>query len=244
MQLLVVAVGNFFFRHRNWSFPVLVAAIFAIAVPPSQTFGSEGLEHLKDGLAVVLALAGLALRGLVIGYRHVRRSGENRTIHAAALFTTGLFALCRNPLYTGNLLIVCGIFLMHGNPVVILAGTAAFGFIYAAMVAAEERYLARQFGQAYADYCAAVPRWIPNLFRLRAATAGTPFNVRRVLLVEYPNMGVTAIALTLAEMYEELQEPISHARDRSVGVLLGIVGLAVTWIVVVRVLKKTHVITA
>ena len=57
-------------------------------------------------------------------------------------------------------------------------------------------------------------------------------------------MGVTAIALTLAEMYEELEEPISRARDRSVGVLLGIVGLAVTWIVVVRVLKKTHVITA
>lgn len=241
---MMVAAGNFFFRHRNWSFPLLVAGLFAIAIPPSQTFGSERLEHVKDGVAVLLALAGLTLRALVIGYRYVRRSGENRTIHAGALFTTGLFALCRNPLYTGNILIVSGIFLMHGNPIVLVAGLTIFVIIYAAMVGAEERYLARQFGPAYAAYRATVPRWIPNLFHLREATAGTPFNIKRVLLVEYPNIGVTAIALTLAEMYEELEEPIGYARDRSVGVLLGIIGVAVAWIAIVRVLKKKQLITA
>ena len=244
MKTMFVAVGTFFFRHRNWCFPALVVAIFALAIPPSQTFGSEAAEHVKDGLAVMLAAAGLVLRGLVIGYRHVQRSGENRTIHAAALFTTGLFGLCRNPLYTGNILIVAGIVLMHGNPIVIVVGTAVFTFIYAAMVEAEEQYLARRFGQAYADYRAHVPRWLPNLLRLRQATAGTPFNIRRVLLVEYPNLGVTTIALTLAEIYEELEEPIGEAQHRSVGLLLGIVAVAVTWIVVVRVIKKTRLITA
>ena len=76
MPNLIIAVGHFFFRTRNWVFPILIAAAFAIAVPPSETFGSESAEHVKDVLAVLVAMAGLGLRGLVIGQRYIRRSGE------------------------------------------------------------------------------------------------------------------------------------------------------------------------
>ena len=239
-----VSIGAFFFRHRNWSFPLLIVACSAIAIPPGQTFGSERLEAAKDAVAILVAVAGLALRALVIGYQYVRRTGENRTIHAASLFTDGIFALCRNPLYTGNIMIVIAIFLMHGNPTVLMLGSAVFIFIYRAMVIAEESYLHATFGPDYDAYCARVPRWIPDLTRFGAATGGQPFSARRVLLVEYTNIAVTTIALTGAEAYEELAEPSSWARTTELRVLFGIVVAVLMWMVIVRVLKKRRVIVA
>ncbi len=48
MHTRFIPVGDFFFRQRNWVFPGFIACVFAIGVPPSQTFGSFVLEHVKD----------------------------------------------------------------------------------------------------------------------------------------------------------------------------------------------------
>lgn len=244
MTNLIIAVGHFFFRTRNWAFPILIAAAFAIAVPPSETFGSEPAEHVKDVLAVLVAMAGLGLRALVIGQRYIRRSGENRTIEADALFTSGLFALCRNPLYTGNVLIVLGIFLMHGNPVVIGVGTAVFTLIYRSIIAAEESYLHRVFGAEYRAYCARVPRWVPDLTRLPTAMRGQPFKLSRVAIVEYTNIGITVIGLALAELYEEIGETAAQADGREKVALIGTIMVALLWLGVMRTLKKRRILVS
>ncbi len=111
-----VRIGTFFFRHRNWAFPVLVAGFFLITAPTSTVFGSEALDGATDCAAVLFSFAGLTLRALVIGHDYVSRAGEGKAVHASRLLTRGMFALCRNPLYTGNILIFLGFFLMHGNP--------------------------------------------------------------------------------------------------------------------------------
>ena len=242
MSAIVSRLGAFFFRHRNWAFPVLVGGFFAVAIPPSDLFGSPELEDAKDYVAVLVAVSGLILRGLVIGHVHVRRAGQGRSIHAATLFTDGMFSLCRNPLYTGNILIFVGIFLMHGNVWTVTLGSASYIFIYYAIVQAEEAYLLKTFGEPYAAYCARVPRWVPNIFRLRAATVDMPFNLRRVLLVEYPNIGITVIALTLAEFYEQISGPLALYDSVYVGVLAGIIGIAIGWVVLMRFAKKARLI--
>ena len=182
-----VPIGTFFFRHRNWAFPVLVAGFFLITAPPSTVFGSEALEGATDCAAVLFSFAGLTLRALVIGHDYVSRAGEAKAVHASRLLTRGMFALCRNPLYTGNILIFLGFFLMHGNPWTLVLGWTSYVFIYRAIVAAEEDYLHATFGAAYDAYCASTPRWIPNLLRLPEATRGQAFDFRAVLLVEYPD---------------------------------------------------------
>ena len=133
-----VPIGTFFFRHRNWAFPVLVTGFFLITVPPSTLFGSEALEGAKDCVAVLFSFAGLTLRALVIGHDYVSRAGEAKAVHASRLLTRGMFALCRNPLYAGNILIFLGIFLMHGNLWTVVLGWSSYVFIYRAIVAAEE----------------------------------------------------------------------------------------------------------
>lgn len=244
MRNPLIVVGHFFFRNRDWAFPVLIAAAFAIAIPSSTTFGSETAENAKDGLAIVVALTGLALRGLVIGQRYIARSGEKKTIQANRLFTSGLFSLCRNPLYTGNVLIVSGIFLMHGNIVVIGLGTAVFTLIYRAIIAAEEDYLHRTFGAEYAAYCARVPRWLPDLARLPQVMRAQPFKISRVFIVEYTNIAITVIGLALAELYEELGEPAAQANGREKAALIGTVLLALLWMTVMRVLKKRRILVS
>ncbi len=182
------------------------------------------------------------MRGLVIGHRYVQRSGAKRTIQADELFTTGLFSLCRNPLYTGNVLILTGIFLMHGNPYAIVIGTLLFTFIYRAIIAAEENYLMKRFGAVYAGYCRTVPRWLPNPLRLPAVMRTQPFTLGRVLIVEYTNIGLTVGALALVELYEKLADPLSRGRGDELVVLLSIIGGAVVWIGLMRFLKKSRIL--
>ncbi len=240
----LLSIGNFFFRHRNWVFPAIVVGCFALAVPPSTFFGSEAGRAVEDAIALLLVAMGLGLRALVIGFVHVSRAGQGRRIHAAILHTDGIFSLCRNPLYTGNILVFTGVFLMHGSIWTMLIGIALFVFIYHALVIAEEDYLTRTFGDRYLDYLARVPRWIPNLGRLKDATQGMRFDPRRVLLVEYPNIGIAVIALALCKFYQRYAEPATAARQHALVVLAGIALLAVAFVLGVRFVKKRRIIVA
>lgn len=180
----LVRYGNFLFRYRDAVFPVALVALF-FAFRPAYPRGSERLDDLLDAAGVLVALAGQALRVAVIGYRYVVRGGRNRRVYAEDLVTTGFFAHARNPLYLGNLLILVGLFLIHGNPWVVALGLPFFTLGYVAIVAAEEAFLRDKFGAAYDAYARDVPRWLPRFRGLRASLAGIEFNWRRVVLKEY-----------------------------------------------------------
>jgi protein-S-isoprenylcysteine O-methyltransferase Ste14 len=77
-----------------------------------------------------------------------------------ALVTTGIHGWSRNPIYLGMVLIYGGIGLVVRSPWVLiltlpLAVTMRYG-----VVAREETYLERRFGDAYRDYKARVRRWL------------------------------------------------------------------------------------
>ena len=131
-------------------------------------------------------LAGEALRIGVVGLKYIRRGGLEKKVYADDLVTGGFFTVCRNPLYVGNILISVGALLIHAQPVLMVGGIAPTLFIYVAIVATEENFLRNKFGASYEAYCADVNRWLPNLARLPAASAGMAFNLRRVVAKEYP----------------------------------------------------------
>lgn len=78
MKNSMIKVGDFFFRYRNRLFPVIIVAVYFIAPPPQQIFGSSVLHDLKDIIAVVIACSGLVLRGLVVGYAYIKRGGVDK----------------------------------------------------------------------------------------------------------------------------------------------------------------------
>ena len=75
------------------------------------------------------------------------------------LVTTGIHGWSRNPIYVGMFLVYCGIGTAVRSPsILILALPLAITMRYG-VVAREEAYLERRFGDTYRDYKARVRRW-------------------------------------------------------------------------------------
>jgi protein-S-isoprenylcysteine O-methyltransferase Ste14 len=76
------------------------------------------------------------------------------------LVTTGVHGLSRNPIYVGMLLLYAGIGVAARSPwTLVLALPLAVVMRYG-VVAREEAYLERRFGDAYREYKAHVRRWL------------------------------------------------------------------------------------
>ena len=199
----LVAFGNLVFRCRNGLAPVLLAIVLLLT-RPHQFGGSARTDAVWDLAGVLVALAGQALRILVIGLAYIQRGGKNRTIAADKLVVDGIFAHARHPLYVGNFLLLTGLMMIWNSPggyaMLALAGLALFS-----MARAEELFLSRKFGPAFDEYCARVPRFIPNLRGLGATLSRFSFDWKRVVRKEYGttfSCGTIAIVLIVMEHVE------------------------------------------
>ncbi len=110
-------------------------------------------------VAGVLILVGVALT--VAAIRNFSRAATPvpTNMPTRALVTTGVHGWTRNPIYVGFFLIYIGIAIAARSPwalilVLPLAVTIRYG-----VVAREEAYLERRFGDVYRDYKARVRRW-------------------------------------------------------------------------------------
>jgi protein-S-isoprenylcysteine O-methyltransferase Ste14 len=119
---------------------------------------------------VALGMAGIA----VIALAQAQMGASWRIgIDAAptALVTSGLFALSRNPIYTGLLALAASIAaLTPASPTIV--GLAASVILVSIQARLEERHLLAHHGQAYREYAARVGRFVPWVGRLRNETGG------------------------------------------------------------------------
>ena len=175
----MIAVGQFFFRFRNAIFPLVMLCAVLLA-RPQYSFGSAAMDWLVDLFGIALILAGQILRVITIGYEYIRRGGRDGQVYAEGLVQGGVFAHCRNPLYLGNILMASGFLVVLGQGWLIAVGVPLVVFIYIAIVAAEEDYLSRQFGDQYAAYRERVNRWLPKWKGFSASVATMRFNWQRV----------------------------------------------------------------
>jgi len=200
-----IKLGDFLFKYRNAVFPLLIVALFVAFRPIEWTFDGEPYEQSKNLVAIFVVLTGLGLRAAVIGLAYIKRGGVDKKVYADRLVSEGFFAACRNPLYLGNMIVYLGVFLMHGNPLLILLGTGLFLAIYSAIIAAEEHYLLGRFGEVYRDYMASVPRWAIRIAVLRTEMRRMRFDWRLVLAKDYSTVASASMALLAAEVLESVR---------------------------------------
>jgi protein-S-isoprenylcysteine O-methyltransferase Ste14 len=204
MSKLNARVGNFLFRYRNGLGPLLFL-LALLAGRPGFPGGRADLNLLLDCAGIALALAGQLLRIVTIGFEYIERGGRNRQVYASTLVQGGVFALCRNPLYVGNLLLAAGLALVVHSVAFYLLVLPLVSYAYVAIVAAEEAFLGEKFGAEYAQYCRRVNRWLPRLHGWRAAVAGMRFNWRRVLVKEYNTVFVVLLTLAAVKLWADYQ---------------------------------------
>jgi protein-S-isoprenylcysteine O-methyltransferase Ste14 len=115
-------------------------------------FSHPTLSSLAIGMPV--SLAGLALRAWAAG-----NLAKNQR-----LATAGPYALLRNPLYVGTLLVAAGLVLASRSIPLGVVFAAVFFLIYLPVIQLEEQHLRSLFPE-YADYArqvpSLVPRWAP-----------------------------------------------------------------------------------
>ena len=174
---LTTRLGGWLFRHRT-SLPGPVAV--AIAVLP----GSDSVSPFLVGAGVAITIVAELIR--LWGVHHIGAISRTRSERLGPLVATGPFALVRNPLYVGNILLWVGFAIaarmLWLAPIILVLLTLE----YHAIVRWEETLLEVRLGQPYREYAARVPRWIPSFNRgdrgLRRAAEG--FSWRATLFSE------------------------------------------------------------
>ena len=120
-----------------------------------------GVAHwISAILAGSLILIGLAL--FAAGVSNFSRAATPLPTNkpARTLVTTGIHGWTRNPIYLGFFLVYVGIGIAVRSPwILILTLPVAIAIRYG-VVAREEAYLERRFGDAYRNYKARVRRWL------------------------------------------------------------------------------------
>jgi len=146
-------LGGWLFRHRTWLPLPVAVAILTLRIgqsPPSLALVVTGVAVTAVGELVRLW-----------GVHHIGAISRTRSDRLGPLIDTGPFALVRNPLYVGNVLLWVGFALSARlvwlAPVIVVL----LGLEYHAIVRWEETLLESRLGDAYRDYASRVPRWLP-----------------------------------------------------------------------------------
>ena len=186
------AVGLRIF-HRRMHVGLAAVLLATLVYRPRNFFGAY--QTAGAVVSLLLVLAGLGLRAWAAGCAggHTRRA----TIEAPRLVTGGPFAYVRNPIYLASIVLGLGMVGLLADPWMLGLYVAVFVFLYTAIVPAEERFLRGQFGDAYARYCANVPRILPRL-RPWAEAEQPPFD-------RAATVGDARLALILVAIYAGLR---------------------------------------
>lgn len=236
----MIKLGDALFRYRNIFGPVVVLLALAFS-RPQRPYGSVDLRIAFELAGVLVVIAGESMRVLAIGYEYIVRGGRSRRVYADNLVQGGMFSVCRNPLYAGNILIAIGLSLVVHAYAFYLIVIPAMALAYRSIVAAEEAYLRRRFGTAYEDYCKRVNRWWPRLRSLRESWTDLRFNWGRVVVKEYGTILLLAATLVCLHFWGEYRIAGAGALPSATALGCGAIAWLALYLVVWALKKRGYI---
>lgn len=104
----------------------------------------------------------LILISVLIWFQAVFVAKLDTKIKKNRLVTNGIFAWVRNPIYSAFLILCTGFICLIGNWYFYFLPIIYWIFLTVLMINTEEKWLKKQFGQEYEEYCRNVNRCIPR----------------------------------------------------------------------------------
>jgi protein-S-isoprenylcysteine O-methyltransferase Ste14 len=170
-------LGGWLFRQRTWLPLPLVAALLLIPPEPD----APGASLWITGALVVAIGEGIRLWAV----HHIGAISRTRSDRLGPLVSSGPFALIRNPLYVGNILLWAGFAIAAQLVWFAPVAVVLLALEYHAIVRWEEGLLAKRIGEPYEQYVARVPRWLPSMSsRPEAPATSVAFSWRETLFSE------------------------------------------------------------
>ena len=144
--------------------PIYGIGISAISilfmVLSKQSFMKSGdISKLKI-LFVILGVI-FVIGGIAIWVAAVVLAKIDDGIKTNTLVTHGIYAYCRNPIYTAVTFVNIGALLMMHNFWLLILPFCYWAFMTVLLKHTEEKWLYDMFGEEYKDYCKTVNRCIP-----------------------------------------------------------------------------------
>ena len=138
--------------------PFLVSIVLQFIFPFSLPQGIFGQAFIPSGIVLII----LGIGFIVLARREFARYGQptdpghptNRVVK------TSVFAISRNPLYLGSVIVFLGIALAMNLLWTLVTLLVSIIVCHYALIIPEEKYLAAKFGEEYKEYTTTVHRWI------------------------------------------------------------------------------------
>lgn len=111
-------------------------------------------------IAGTLILIGIAVFAASIRNFSSAATPVQGTKPTRVLVTTGIHGWSRNPIYLGMFLVYVGIGIAVRSPSIVILTLPLAIIIHYGVIAREEAYLERRFGDEYRNYKARVRRWV------------------------------------------------------------------------------------
>lgn len=135
------------------SFAVAAALLFLLVFVQPRGFGTLAMEILKL-LGLFLVFTGALGRILCTVYIGGRKNKE--------LCQSGIYKMCRNPLYFFSFIGLAGVCLISQNLTLTMTASALFLILYRAVIRSEEKKLLVLFPDEFPRYLQTVPRFWPR----------------------------------------------------------------------------------
>ena len=125
--------------------------VWALELPNWAGWSVAAWALLSGGAAILIA-----------GWIHFYRAKTNILHHrpTSNLIQSGIYRFSRNPIYVSGLVLQLGVALLMNNLWIVLLVPVSKLVFDRYVIALEEAYLERAFGQVYLDYKRTVRRWL------------------------------------------------------------------------------------
>ncbi len=141
--------------------PIFILGVVLVGYGLQRVWALELPNWSGWSLAAYASLCGFAVL-LIAGWVHFYRAETNVLHHrpSSTLIQSGLYRVSRNPIYVSGLLLQLGIALLLNNLWIVLLVPVSKLVFDRYVIAREEAYLERAFGEIYVDYKLSIRRWL------------------------------------------------------------------------------------
>ncbi len=197
--------GQFLFRWRSFV-PLVLLLPGALALSNSahviEKYG-DSVAHMWVFIGALISIFGLAIRWVTVGFVPAGTSGRNTTEQRAfELNTSGMYSICRNPLYLGNFFAILGVVLSIKVWWLVAIFVLAYWLYIERVIAAEEAFLTESFGEPYLDWARQTPVFWPDFKKWKKPAL--PFSFKTVLRREYNGLFGVGAAFFLTEWFVDV----------------------------------------